>query len=62
MKRAHLLNKLGPDVLLQLPVGMKIGTDNVAVEVQLLQAEPEDAAGFLTSIGGRMRSSAAIAE
>lgn len=30
---AHLLNKLGPDVLLQLPVGVKIGTENVAVEV-----------------------------
>jgi hypothetical protein len=31
--RAHLLKILGPDVLLQLPVGVKIGTDNVVVEV-----------------------------
>ena len=42
----HLLHVCGPRLLLLLPVGVKLGTADVAVELQLPQAEPKHAAGF----------------
>ncbi len=43
----HLLNKRGPCVLLLLPLWMKIGAQDVAVESKLPHAEPKDVAGLL---------------
>ena len=49
-------------MLLLLPVWMKAGAQDVAVELQLPQAEPEDAAGLLMGSARGVQIIAAVGE
>ena len=55
----YLLHKFGPRVLLLLPVRIKYDAHDVAVELQLLHAGPENVAGMPVLSVRELRADAA---